>query len=227
MIPKRRTALLSEISDMLAACESRRQVPTLKLAGLIGHLNFLRFQSSETALHLMALDLIKVGAVRRAGWNSYALMHPGASGDLRWWIHVVTSNVPRPWEPPPHRATLTTDASPSGWGAELRVGSSRIFGYGAWTVFQKSMTSNAKELSAVRGALGVFSRKLRGMTPATIIVESDNTTAVHVINNKRAAPTLCPMLRTLLNYVQRMRLHLKAIYTPAGTYVDACFLSCP
>jgi hypothetical protein len=76
------------------------------------------------------------------------------------------------------------------------------------------MTSNAKELTAVRMALGAFTHVLREMAPATVLVESDNTTAVQVINNKRAAISLCPILRNLLACLRRMRLALRAVYLP-------------
>jgi ribonuclease HI len=214
VIPKRRLALISEIKAALAACEARNKVPTLKLAGLIGRLSFLRLQTSEASLHLMALDSIKVGAVRRAGWSSYAPMHPGASGDLKWWLHTVTRNVPRPWEPPPVRSTLTTDASPNGWGAELKVGMSSSFTFGHWKEQQRRMSSNAKELTAVRMALAAFSHVFRDLNPSTVIVESDNTTAVHVINNKRAAISLATILRSLLTCAGRLRVNLRAVYLP-------------
>jgi ribonuclease HI len=214
MIPRRRFALLSEISDMQRACEERRQLPTRKLAALIGRLSFLRLQSSEATLHLMTLDAIKVSAVRRSGWEGNAVMHPGAVGELKWWRRAITENIPRLWEPPPHKAILTTDASPSGWGAELRVEQSSSFSYGCWKMQQRRMTSNAKELTAVRMALTAFSQALRRIAPATIVVESDNTTTVHVINNKKAALSLCTILQSLLNEARRRDLQLRAVYRP-------------
>jgi ribonuclease HI len=214
MIPKRRANLLLQVRRALQACETRSEVPTRVLAGLVGQLNFLRLQNSEAGLHLKALDAIKVRAVRATGWGGVAVMNPSASGDLKWWMRTLLHNTPRTWETPPVKATLTTDASPTGWGAELKVGKARHYAFGRWKEQQRRLTSNAKELTAVRMALAHFANAVRGLAPATVTVQSDNTTTVHIINNKRAAISLCAHLRDLLNRARQMRVDLRAIYIP-------------
>jgi hypothetical protein len=63
-------------------------------------------------------------------------------------------------------------------------------------------------------ALGAFAHMLRERAPATVVVQSDNTTTVHIINNKRAALSLCAPLRNLLACSRRMQLRLRAVYLP-------------
>jgi hypothetical protein len=162
----------------------------------------------------MKLDAIKTGAVRAAGWNGYAVMHPGARGDLKWWARVLLANKPRPWEQPPTRASLTTDASPSGWGAELVIGTRRCFTFGLWNGQQRSWSSNAKELTAVRAAIQHLASELTQLAPLSVAVQSDNTTTVHVVNNRRAAASLVPHLRRLLQVCRKMRVELRATYLP-------------
>jgi hypothetical protein len=213
-VPKRKAALLAEVRRALAACQERNRVQTRTLAGLIGKLNFLRLQSRDAALHLQKLDAIKVQAVRAAGWSGYAQMHPGASGDLKWWARELRLNRPRLWEPAPTKAGITTDASPMGWGVELVMGKQRSFAYGLWSADQRAWTSNAKELTAVRLALQHFANSLSKIAPLSLAIQSDNTTTVQVVNNRRAAPSLVYHLRRLLQVCRRLRVEPRASYLP-------------
>jgi ribonuclease HI len=213
-VAKRKVALLAEVKQTLAACVERSRVPTRALAGLIGKLNFLRLQSRDASLHLMALDAIKNAAVRAGGWKGYAVMHPGASGDLKWWARTLLINRPRPWAPPPTRAYLTTDASPLGWGVELVMGAERRFSYGLWNAEQRAWSSNARELTAVRMALQHLASELKPLAPLSVAVQSDNTTTVHDVNKRRAAASLAPHLRRLLRVCRQIRVELRASYLP-------------
>ena len=212
--PTRRGALLKELKHFIRDCESRSTIPTRALASLIGSLNFLRLQFQDASLHLQALDRMKVLAVRRAGWQGQVQLNPSALGDLKWWARCLSLTAPRPWMPPPTKARLTTDASPSGWGAELRIGTQQTFAFGQWTLSQRLMTSNAKELTAVRMSLRHFTSLLENLVPLSILVVSDNTTTVHLINHLKAAPSLCQHLRRLLTLCRQMRISLTASYLP-------------
>jgi ribonuclease HI len=213
-VPKRRTTLIKEVEQMLEACRVRSRIPTRKLAALIGQLNFLQLQNRDAGLHIKMLDVMKIRSVRKTGWSGWTTMHPGAQGDLKWWLRALHLNSPRAWQPPLTKATLTTDASPSGWGAELRRGDSRSYAFGQWKEQQRWMSSNAKELTAVRMALGQFREEIQEMRPLTLTVQSDNTTTVHIINNRRAALSLCTPLRNLLNRARQLQTELRAIYLP-------------
>jgi ribonuclease HI len=212
--PRRRQALIGEVKSLLQLCSDRARMPTRKLASVLGGLNFLRLQMRDASLHTLTLDTLKVRAVRAGGWEGYTQMTPQAQGDLKWWIQQLTRNAPRQWLAPSQKAMITTDASPVGWGAVLSMDGERSFAYGRWTVLQRAMTSNAKELTAVRMALLSWRAQLEAVAPATVAVQSDNTTTVHLINNRRAAATLAMHLRRLLWCCKRMRLELVATYLP-------------
>jgi hypothetical protein len=212
--PKRRLAVIREVKDLLRACQRRTRVATRRLASALGSLNFLRLQMREASLHMLQLDRIKAQAVRNSGWHGSCLMTPLAQGDLKWWARKLALNEPRFWQAPPQKGMLTTDASPLGWGAILELGDQRTYAYGRWKEWQRLMSSNAKELTAVRMGLLSARRQLGEATPMTLAVRSDNTTTVHIINNRRSAATLAPHLRLLLRCCNRMRVELAATYLP-------------
>jgi hypothetical protein len=212
--PRRRHALIREVKAAIQACATRERMPTRQLAGLLGRLNFLRLQMRDASLHMMRLDELKLQAVLAGGWSGYTRMNPRVQGELKWWAHQLTINLPRPWTGPPQRATITTDASPKGWGAVLNQGEQQSFAYGRWSVLQRTMTSNAKELTAVRMALQRWRRQLDTLAPLQVALESDNTTTVYVINRRRAAASLVVHLRRVLWLARRLRVELVATYLP-------------
>jgi ribonuclease HI len=214
--PIRRHSLLQDVKSTLRLCETGAHMAMRRLAGLLGSLSFLRLQIRDASLHTLQLDKIKVRAVRTGGWPGYARMTPRAQGDLKWWARKLTLNEPRLWLPPPRAVLLTTDASPIGWGAILEAAEQQTYTYGRWTPSQASMSSNAKELTAVRMSLQSVRQQLEKLVPVTVSVRSDNTTTVHVINKRRAALSLAPHLRRLLQCCERMRVELMASYLPGA-----------
>jgi ribonuclease HI len=124
-------------------------------------------------------------------------------------------------------ATLTTDASPSGWGAILQVQGEeegeRAFGF--WNGEQEKFTSNRKELWAVLMALRAFRKVLLRMQHSTILVRSDNSTVVADLNRKAATRTLTRPLLQLLAEAQRSKLNLTAMHIPGLTNTEADRLS--
>jgi ribonuclease HI len=212
--PKRRHTLMAALKDVTRLCETQACIGTRRLASLLGSLNFLRLQMPDASLHSAQLDRIKCHAVRAGGWNSHARLTRRALGDVKWWARQLTLNIPRLWCTPPLQATLTTDASPVGWGATLARAEEQTHTYGRWSEQQGFLTSNAKELTAVRMALARFRQQLEALAPLTLSVRSDNTTTVHLINNRRAASSLLPHLRRLLSACRRLRIELVASYLP-------------
>jgi ribonuclease HI len=225
MPPARRRELLSALHGWREDAEKRTRRPIRELAGLIGSLNFLRLQIPEASLHMKALDALKVCSVRKCGWDGRCTPNPGIRGDLLWWTARLTANTPAALSFPPVTATLTTDASPTGWGAVLEDALGQQVAFGMWKGKQEQWTSNAKELSAVRVGLECFTR--RGELPdgVTVLIKSDNTTTVGDINRLAAAASLAPTLRLLVSVVQRHKIHLQAVHLPGIKNEEADRLS--
>lgn len=72
---------------------------------------------------------------------------------------------------------LTTDASPSGWGASLQLPNGNLLTTkGHWSQQESSMSSNAKELKAL--VLAFFAWKQYFRRKVSILFRTDNTTAL-------------------------------------------------
>jgi ribonuclease HI len=181
---------------------------------LLGELNFLRVQNPEASLYMGQLNALNVRSVRASGWDGHTTVTPEVAGELKWWLRRISLNPPRATYPPPLTTTLTTDASPDGWGAVSEGSDGTSMMHGRWNPTERLLTSNAKELTAVRKALEELSEHPSAARGVTVLVRSDNTTTVHLIRRWRAAPTLVAHLRSLWNLTCRMGIHLTSVYLP-------------
>jgi ribonuclease HI len=209
----KRHSLRTLLTSWLRKAERRCRAPVRDLAGLIGRLNFLRLQYPEASLHLKQLDGLKVRTVQERGWNAVCTVTPKLAGDLKWWAAAVSRNTPHSLHRPPVVASLTTDASPVGWGAVLEESGQTHLTFGIW---RKGLqwTSNTRELSAVRLALQSFSPQLRLLPNTSLLVRSDNTTTVADINSLRAPKSLLTHLLRLLSVARALRVTLTALHLP-------------
>jgi ribonuclease HI len=212
--PSHRAALLERVFAWLDLAERRGQAPIRKLASLLGELNFLRAQSPEASLYMDQLNALKVRGVRTSGWDGRVTVTPAVSGELKWWLRRISLNPPTATRPPPVQATLTTDASPDGWGGVLECGGETRMTFGRWKGTERLLTSNARELTAVRKALEELRSEFTIERDSTVLVRSDNTTTVQLIRKWKAAATLLPHLRCLWNLTGQMEIHLTATYLP-------------
>jgi ribonuclease HI len=209
-----RAQLLEEIFTWLDLAERRSQIPVRKLASLLGELNFLRVQNPEASLYMSQLSALKVRGVQASGWDGHTTVTPEVAGELKWWLRRISQNPPRETHQPPMAATLTTDASPDGWGAVIERQGDTLMMHGRWSTAERPLTSNAKELTAVRKALEELDETTHAQRRVTVLVRSDNTTTVHLIRRWRAALTLLDHLRNLWNLTCQMGVHLTAVYLP-------------
>jgi ribonuclease HI len=212
--PGRRTELKGILKDWQGYAWDREPRPVKELAALIGRLNFMRLQVPEASLHMQHLDRTKMDAVRCHGWDGKCTPNPSDMGDLKWWNRTVTENIPRMIQRWPVQATLTTDASPTGWGAVLSIGAQAIVGFGAWTEAQLTYTSNAKELQAVQSALLHFEDQLKRLKNPGILIQSDNSATVADINRQSASGSLTGRLLSLLTTAKKMEIQLQAVHIP-------------
>jgi ribonuclease HI len=212
--PGRRTELKEALKDWQGYAWDREPRPIRELAALLGRLNFVRLQVPEASLHTQRMDQTKADAVRRHGWDGSCTPNPSLMGELKWWNRTITENTPTPVHKYPIQATLTTDASPTGWGAVLSIGAQSVVGFGAWTDAQRAYTSNAKELQAVQSALLHFEQQLRPLKTPGILIQSDNAATVADINRCSASGTLTGRLLSLMTTVREMEVQLQVVHIP-------------
>jgi ribonuclease HI len=212
--PARREELRTTLTNWQESAWDREPRPVRELAALLGKLNFMRLQVPEASLHMKRMDSTKARAVRLHGWDGQCVPNPSLMGELVWWSKTVTENEPHSIVQIPPKAILTTDASPTGWGAVLCVGDESTYGYGLWSPTQESMTSNAKELVAVEMGLRHFAKEIDEQEIPSILVQSDNSATVADITRSSATSSLAQHLRDLIATTKRMKIQLRAVHIP-------------
>jgi hypothetical protein len=216
MTQTRRTNMKTQLEAWKERITHRTRTPTKDIARLIGNINFLRLQVPEASLYTKEMDQIKVQAVVRSGWNGFCTPNPAMLGEILWWSKRITGNSPRDLTDWPTTATLTTDASPHGWGAILqtRTEPEPRLAFGSWNENQQRWTSNLKELWAVSKGIQAFKKALKNHKRSTLLVRSDNSTVVGDLNRLSAARTLAHYLRRTLNLAAQLQIRMKAAHIP-------------
>jgi ribonuclease HI len=224
--PGKKHELLNSLAEWRTYAWEREPRPIRELASLIGKINFMRLQVPDAGLHIKRLDQAKSTAVRLHGWDGDCVANPSMMGDLKWWSKTVAEDAPRHLQKPPVIASLTTDASPQGWGAVLIAGDKlRIDTYSHWTWSDRTLTSNAKEMRAVELALLQLKDHITPLAPGMITVHSDNTVTVSDINRQSASDSLAPVLRSLLATARQMGIQLQAVHIAGAANDEADRLS--
>jgi ribonuclease HI len=209
----RRRALLENLADLQTAASLRQKIPCRKLASTLGTLNFLRTQVPAASLYMSRLNRLKTTGVRRNGWDGTLTMTPMALGEIKWWRKTVAHNAPRRWKRTPTTWTITTDASPSGWGATLQQEQHEAtYTWGTWSRSAKAWTSNRRELMGILHALRALTHSAQ--YGADICVRSDNTAAVFAFRGWKTTENRIPTLRKAWNLVETRGWTLTAQYLP-------------
>ncbi|XP_077148448.1 uncharacterized protein LOC143809200 [Ranitomeya variabilis] len=137
---------------------------------------------------------------------------------LRWWLDSNHLMNGVPWVITQSH-TITTDASPHGWGTHM--GSN--FCQGLWDTEETQSSSNLKELNAVKYALYHFLPQLQGKD---VRILSDNTTTVAYLNRQGGtrSETLMSSAGKILDLAEK-HLSLTALHIKGENNQQADFLS--
>jgi hypothetical protein len=130
------------ITKWIGKCERGSVVPVRKLASLLGKLNFLRVQFERMSLYTVALNRRKVMGVKKEGWDGSCRVSHGEKGELRTIRRWVKQNNPKGIRIRAPQATLTTDASMTGWGAELMMEGRKLLFWGDFDYGTNHLTSS-------------------------------------------------------------------------------------
>ncbi|KAH7818831.1 uncharacterized protein MONOS_13658 [Monocercomonoides exilis] len=89
----------------------------------------------------------------------------------------------------------------------------------------KSQSSNYRELFAINQAIAHFSNSIRNQEIRSLLIRSDNTTAVFNLNRWGAGPNLRTLLKRIWNQTQVLKVVVKAQHIPGERNVRADGLS--
>lgn len=171
-------------------------------------------------LHTKLLEKEKAIALKcnKGNFDSKMTLSAEALQDLKWWSIQINSGIKAPIRQKSIQATLTTDASGIGWGAEYNGVSTG----GHWSIEEKQYLPNINylELHAVFLGLQSFHAELCNKH---VKIYCDNSTTVAYINNMGGTKsTACNYkAREIWTFVQRNNMWLTAVHLPGVDNVVA------
>ena len=164
-------------------------------ASLLGFLVSLGNAFSHAPLFYRGLQRCLISSLRTHSWDSPFLASALALSDLRWWASCPDILAPVSLRPLTATVTLATDASSTGWGAVFssEEGKTRTVS-GSWSADEALLHINLLELKAIHLSLMSF---LPSLAHTTVHIFSDNSTAVHYLQNRGGTRSF-PMCRLAL-----------------------------
>lgn len=141
------------------------------------------------------------------------------SSSLRWWEKISHLSIGSPWGNLPTKS-LTTDASPRGWGAHL---DGSLF-QGSWDDKMREESSNFRELLAVLESVRAAVVRLRGFH---VKIFSDNSTTVAYINRQGGTrnAALMGLAYKIFAIAEKEFLSISAVHIKGKLNTKADFLS--
>ncbi|KAA6361917.1 MAG: hypothetical protein EZS28_042555 [Streblomastix strix] len=107
------------------------------------------------------------------------IVNKTAIPDINWWMTKLGANIPAQLVQIPPQMTMTTDAATSGWGQTLEKALEMIaMTQRTWNKRQAKLISNNKEIKAINQNLRSFSIFLKNSRVQSLVIRSDNSTAV-------------------------------------------------
>lgn len=184
---------------------------------LMGSLGFASFAIPLGRLHLRPIQLASRQLCQRSP-RHLVRIPPNVVETLHWWMANIQKDVALHF--PENRAFLSSDASDSGWGAQVAGQSYQ----GLWSVAQMKWHINVKELYAVRSAIWLNRRRLQNHT---VILQSDNKTVVSYIRKQGELRSRALLLETtkLFSITFRWNIHILPFYIPGRLNTIADSLS--
>ncbi|KAI5644645.1 hypothetical protein NE865_03297 [Phthorimaea operculella] len=213
-LPKEKCSSLAQrIQNLL-----RVRVVNLKaIQSLVGMLNFASFCVPRGRLNHRALLKFCQSLQNAHPQHLFPLPNQGIL-ELYWWLNNLSNRSEIHITPAAHY--LTTDASGSGWGAQ--VDNMRLSGL--WSIPETNWHSNLKEMLAI---LKVFQTLAPIFRNSTVSIQSDNRTTLSYLKNEggtRSQPLLdltCQIYRILDLHEIKLTLH----HIPGRFNVEADHLS--
>ena len=199
-----------KILDIQAKCRTAlsSRVSIRFLKSILGSLKFFRWGCPIATLHYRALQRsVNFFLARGLSYDSKISLSEEARDDLDWWTSCSLSLPSRTLSPFSADLVLTSDASGGGWGAW--TSSSSVFG--KWSLSEAKLHINILELKSV---LLSFQSLFSTTFSCSILVKSDNTTAIAYINKQggTSCKILCDLALSLWQFCVVRNISLQAMY---------------
>lgn len=196
------------------------------LASLAGKIAATRLAYRDCSLWCSRMHMVLRGLTRSRGWNGIARLSPRLLSEIAVWAARMRRNEWRPFERPTSpQGVLTTDASPSGAGATLRLEEETRYFAKQFNEKVGNQSSNYRELKAVQLSLKHFAPLLRQRSIRVLRLRSDNRTVVYTLDRWRAAKNLLQLTRNIYRRLEREELVLLPEYVPGRKNIAADALS--
>ena len=200
----------SKILDIQAKCRTAlsSRVSIRFLKSILGSLKFFKWGCPIATLHYRALQRdVNIFLARGLSYDSKVSLSEDARSDLDWWTSHGSSLPPRTLSSFSADIVLTSDASGDGWGAWTP--SSSV--HGKWSISERELHINILEL---KSALLSFESLFRTTYSCSILVKTDNTTAVAFINKQGGTKCkiLCNLALSLWEFCVKRNISLSAMY---------------
>ena len=166
-----------KVTNIIDTCSSvyySKILGVKELASLVGKMQAAWPAIQLGPFHYRELQKILIEGTSNGNWKNKVIITTEAKLDLKWWINNVRSQNGRSFLKSPIKVRITTDASNLGWGAFCHGKTAQ----GPWTVEEKNLHINIKELIAAEKGL----KSLIHQENITVALAIDNTTALTYIS---------------------------------------------
>ena len=212
---------LMEIKESINSFLTTSQISLRALSTVLGKLTALTTVVRSVRYHCTGI-LQQFSSITKhtRNFDSIINLPHDVRTDLLWWLTNLEQLATGPISPPLVSMEITTDSSLQGWGAWCDTTSTG----GAWSQEDSNLHINALELKAI---LIAVQRLAAHQTNTTIAIRTDNTNAMHCINNFGSirSTILNSLSRQLWAWAFQRNVFLKATYLPGSQNVLADTLS--
>ena len=194
-VPQSRVLKLLETVNLFS---QKTSVSARVFLSLLGQLNAAADFVVLGRLHLrpLQMSLLSQWRPQKFPLNHQVGISTKIRHHLKWWQQedLYLQGVPLKIDPPSH--TIFTDASLSGWAAQVEP--EGLLFHGVWTEDQSRLHINMLEIMAVSLSL---TRAIPIVKNSTVLVSTDNTTVVAYLKRQGGthSPDLCVEVWGILN----------------------------
>ena len=179
-VPPTLSIPVGKVTDLKLMCEKALLSPvTLRfLQKILGTIESLRVAFPYAALHYRKLQHEVSSLISKGeNWNKKIAPNTASQTDLKWWINCPSDLPPKSLAPFSHDLSVTTDSSSYGWGCFSSLNTEAS---GFWSEEEQELHINILEMKAI---LFSFLSLFKDFSNVSILIKSDNTTAIAYINH--------------------------------------------
>lgn len=207
-----------KILKLISNCLKFESQSVGNIASLVGNLIASVPAIECSMIHIKYIEIDKTSALIKSQGDYESLMtiSEATQNDLKWWVKVLPTAFTK-LKQDTFDTMLTTDASPTGWGAHTK---NRIT-HGFWSQNDRLLHINTLELMAVYNALCSLFKLCRNMH---ILIRTDSTTCMAYINRQGWCHSLANLkiAHQIWSWCERQGIALTASYinTKANVIAD-------